>query len=153
LDEKLGTALERRIDQSKYFKIGSKVPNIILPDSAGKLQDLSKINADNTLIIFYASWCPHCQSMLPQIYEYYRSRKEKKFEVFAVSIDTMKNDWLKFIRNNNLIWLNVIDLAGWKGKAVLDYYIYATPTMVLIDREKKIILKPSSLEQIQNFYK
>jgi peroxiredoxin len=151
LDEKLGTTLERRIDQAKYFKIGSKVPNIILPDSAGMLEDLSKINTDNTLIIFYASWCPHCKNILPKLYELYESQKEKKFEVFAISIDTVKNDWLKFIRNDNLNWINVSDLKGWKG-AALNYYIYATPTMFLINREGKIILKPSSVEQIRKLF-
>jgi peroxiredoxin len=78
-------------------------------------------------------------------------RVRKKFEVFAISIDTVKNDWLKFIRNDNLNWINVSDLKGWKG-AALNYYIYATPTMFLINREGKIILKPSSVEQIRKLF-
>ena len=60
----------------------------ILPDSSGSMIELNKINADKTLIIFYASWCPHCQTLIPQVYELYKNQKEKKFEVMAVSIDT-----------------------------------------------------------------
>ena len=78
--------------------------------------DLNKINSEKTLIIFYASWCPHCQTLLPQIYELYKNQKEKKFEVLAVSIDTSKTDWLNFVRNNKLNWLNVSDLKGWEGQ-------------------------------------
>ena len=66
---------------------------------------LSEIASEKTLIIFYASWCPHCQTLLPQIYDLYKKQKEKKFEVLAVSIDTSKTDWLNFIKTNKLGWL------------------------------------------------
>ena len=149
LDQKLSNTLERRIQQAKNFKVGNKVPNIILPDSSGSMIELYKINADKTLIIFYASWCPHCQTLLPQIYELYKNQKEKKLEVVAVSIDTSRIDWLNFVVNNNLDWINLSDLKGWDGQATLDYYIYATPTMFLIDNERRIIVMPKNLEEIK----
>ena len=152
LDEKLTTTLDRRIQQVRNFKIGSIVPNIILPDSSGNLIDLNKTYVDSILIVFYASWCPHCPKLLPKIYELYKNQKKKKFEVMAVSIDTLRADWLKFIRTNNLNWINVSDLKGWDGPAVLDYYIYATPTMFLIDKQLKLIAKPSSIEELNKCF-
>jgi len=149
LDEKLETALERRILQSKNFKIGNTVPNIIVPDSSGSLIELSKINSEKTLIIFYASWCPHCQTLLPQIFELYKNQKEKKFEVLAISIDTSRTDWLNFVRTNKLDWANVSDLKGWSGKTVKNYFIYATPTMFMVDQQKKVIKMPINLEEIE----
>jgi peroxiredoxin len=149
LNEKLGNTLERRIQQSRNFKIGSIVPNIIIPDSSGSLIDLNKINSEKTLIIFYASWCPHCQKLLPVINEFYKSQTETTLEVFAISIDTSKTDWMNFIKTNNLNWKNVSDLKGWGGKAVLDYYIYATPTMFLIDKNLKMIGMPKTVEELR----
>lgn len=148
LDEKLTTALDRRIQQAKEFKIGNTVPNIVLSDSSGLLVDLSKINADKTLIIFYTSWCTHCQTLLPQIYELYKNQKAKKFEVLAVSIDTSRTDWLNFVRDNKLNWLNVSDLKGWEGQAVLDYYIYATPTMFLVDKDMRLLARPNITSEL-----
>ena len=148
LDEKLTTTLDRRIQQARNFKIGYVVANIILPDSSGSLVELNKINTEKTLIIFYASWCPHCQTLLPQIYELYQN--EKNFEVLAVSIDTVRTDWLNFVRTNNLNWINVSDLKGWDGQAAQDYYIYATPTMFLIDKDRKVIMMPKNSEEIKN---
>jgi peroxiredoxin len=153
LDQKLTTTLDRRIQQARNFKVGSVVPNIILPDSTGSLFELSKINTDMILIIFYASWCPHCQTLLPQIYELYKFQKEKQFEVITISIDTLRTDWLKFIRTNNLNWMNVSDLKGWVGQATKDYYIYATPTMFLVDNERKVISMPKSVGEINNAVK
>jgi len=152
LDQKLTSALERRIQQSRIFKVGSTVPNIILPDTSGSELELNKINTHQILIIFYASWCPHCQSLLPEINNLYKNQKKKKFEVLAVSIDTSRTDWLNFIRNNNLDWLNASDLEGWNGKAASDYYLYATPTMFLIDQKKKLILNSPSIEELSSWF-
>jgi len=152
LDQKLTSALDRRIQQSKNFKVGNSVPNIILPDSSGSEIELNKIQTNQILVIFYASWCPHCQTLLPQIYDLYKNQEEKKFEVFAISIDTSKTDWLNFIRNNNLDWLNVSDLKGWNGKAASDYSLYATPTLFLIDQNKKLILNQPSIEELSGWF-
>jgi|WetSurMetagenome_2_1015567.scaffolds.fasta_scaffold17321_2 thiol-disulfide isomerase/thioredoxin len=150
LDQKLTTTLDRRIQQAKNFKIGNTIPNIILPDSSNSIIDLNKINSEKILIIFYASWCPHCQTLLPQVLELYKNQKDKKFEVVAVSIDTSRTDWLNFVGTNNLNWLNVSDLKGWAGQAANDYFIYATPTMFLIDGEKRLIFTPCNIEEIRS---
>jgi len=153
LDQKLTTTLERRIQQSKNFKAGNTVPNIILPDSARTEVELNKINADKILIIFYASWCSHCQTLLPQIYDLYKNQKAKEVEVLAISIDTLKTEWSQFIQTNNLNWINVSDLKGWNGKAASDYYLYATPTMFLINKEQKILLTSPYLTALNCWFK
>ena len=152
LDEKLETALERRINQNKDFKTGFAVPDFSLPDLSGSEIQLSKITTEKTLIIFYASWCPHCKILLPQIFELYKKQNVKNIEVVAISIDTVKSEWQSFVNNNNLTWINVCDLKGWDSKAALDYYIYATPTMFLIDKNRKIIAKPTTIDETKSYF-
>lgn len=153
LDQKLSNTLDRRIQQAKNFKSGNVVSNIILPDTSGFLIDLNKINSENTLIIFYASWCPHCQKLIPEIYDIYKKQQEKKFEVLAVSIDTLRAEWINYIRKNNLSWLNVSDLKGWDGITANDYFIYATPTMFLLDSKKKFIKLVSTPKELNHLGK
>jgi thiol-disulfide isomerase/thioredoxin len=153
LDIKTEGLIKKRIEQAKYFKIGNVVPNIILEDSAKNKIDLNKIISEKTLIIFYASWCPHCKELLPRLNELYKSQKEKNIKILTISLDTKKEDWIGFIKNNCSNLLNVSDLKGWDGKAPTDYFIYATPSMFLIDKDKKIIAKPITFEEVNNYFK
>ncbi len=148
LDVKTEGLIKRRIDQAKFLKIGNIVPNIIISDLWGKQIELNKITAEKTLIVFYASWCPHCQELLPKLNELYKNQIEKKLEVLAISLDTKKEDWLNFIKTNCPDFINVSDQKGWDGKASAEYFIYATPTMFLVDREGKIIGKPMTIDEL-----
>jgi thiol-disulfide isomerase/thioredoxin len=150
LDQKLTVALDKRIQQTKIFKVGTVVPNIVIRDSYGSNIDLSKIQSQKVLVIFYASWCPHCQTLLPQINEFYKNQKGKKFEVLAISIDTSDTDWQKFVKANGMVdWMNACDFKGWDCKAAIDYFIYATPTMFLLDKNQKLIVMPKTIEELK----
>ena len=152
LDEKLETAFERKIQQNKLFKSGFIVPDIEMNDLTDSAVKLSEITAEKTLIIFYASWCPHCKTLLPQIYDHYKNQKEKRFEVVAVSIDTIKTDWQNFVNSNKMEWINVSDLKGWDGNVALDYNIYATPTMFLVDKDKRLIRIINELKELKEHF-
>lgn len=149
LDSKLTTSIQRRMDQAKNLKIGAIAANIKMPDENGKQIDMSKIEAKKILVIFYASWCPHCNELLPQISEIYNNTKERSFEVIAISIDTNKTDWMNFITRNKFKWINACDLKGWSSPAANEYYLYATPSMFVIDNQRKIIAKPYLIEDIK----
>ncbi len=146
LDERPGSSLERIIKQKKVLPIGAAVPNILLPDTSGDIISLMKIDAEKILILFYSSSCPHCQAMIPRLAEIYRAKNT--FRVMAVSLDSNRNDWIGFIRTNNLDWMNLNDPGGWSGNAASDYLVYATPTMILIDKEKKILAKPLTIDEL-----
>jgi len=63
----------------------------------------------------------------------------------------LKKFWLNFIKNKNLNhWINASDLKGWEGKTAVDYFIYATPTMFLVDENKKLIEMPKNVEELKN---
>lgn len=148
LDVKTEGLIKRRIDQASDLKIGKTAPNIILPDNSGSTVSLKNLKADKTLIVFYASWCPHCKELLPKLNGVYKNQKGKKFEILAVSLDSKKEDWLEFIKTNCQLLTNVSDLKGWDGAAATDYFIYATPTMFIVDRDMKIIGKPMTVEDV-----
>ncbi len=147
------SALQKKLDTFKKISIGKIAPELEVPDAKGKPVKLSEISSEYALVVFYASTCPHCEAMMPRLKELYDKQKPKRFEVMAVSIDTSRTAWTTFIKEQKLSWINVSDLKGFAGKSADDFNIYATPTMFLLDREKKILSKPISLMELEQAFR
>lgn len=147
LGEQTEAMLKNRIDQAKYFKKGAKVPPLSFNTSSGKQHNLLENLAKKTVVVFYATWCPHCKEMLPKLYELYKKRQD--LNVIAISLDTKAEDWQAFTEKQCPDWVNMCDLKGWEGEAAKDYFIYATPTMFLIDKNGTLISRPAKIEEIE----
>jgi thiol-disulfide isomerase/thioredoxin len=149
LDEASGSTIQRMIDQKKKLPIGAFVPNITLPDTSGHAVSLREMKAEKILIVFYSTSCPYCQTMIPKLSAIAKGRDKGRLSVLAVSLDNSVSDWQSLIRTHKLAWTNVNDRAGWSGKSASDYFIYATPTLIVLNKEKKIIAKPLTIEELQ----
>jgi len=152
-DQARKTALQKKLDNFKKISIGKIAPEIEVPDSIGKMIRLSAIQSEYTLVIFWSSECGHCVEMMPRVKQFYDSQKPRRVEVLAVSIDTSKTEWTSFLREEKLNWINVSELKGFNSKSTDDYNIFATPTMFLLDREKKILAKPISYRELEQALK
>jgi peroxiredoxin len=152
-DQARKTALQKKLETFKKISIGKTAPDIDVPDMKGKTVTLSGIQSEYTVLIFWSSECPHCTEMMPKVKEVYDRQKPKRFEILAVSLDTSRTEWTTFIRTEKLNWINASDLKGFDGKAADQYNIFATPTMFLLDREKKILAKPISYRELEQALK
>ena len=135
-------------------EIGSIAPDFELGNNSGL--NLFNIKSDYVLLIFWASWCPHCKSEILNIYSYLSkefpslNQNKKTLTTIAISLDTDKNKWQQFIKDYNLsAWINIAELKGWDGNIVKKYNIYATPTLILLDKNKKILFKPTDFKQLK----
>jgi peroxiredoxin len=148
-DQARKTQLQKKLDNFKKISIGKTAPDIAIPDTKGKIIHLSDIKSEYTLLVFWSSECGHCVQMMPQLKELYDKQKPKRWEVMTVSIDTSRNEWVTFIREQKLNWLNGSDLKGFNSEPADEYNIFATPTMFLLDRDKKILAKPISYRELE----
>ena len=152
-DQARKTALQKKLENFKKISVGKTAPEIEVPDMKGKMIRLSDIRSEYTLIIFWSSECGHCAQMLPKVRDLYYGQKPKKYEILAVSVDSSMTAWSGFLKSEKLDWLNGSDLKGFDSKAADDYNIYATPTMFLLDRDKKILAKPISYKELEQALK
>jgi thiol-disulfide isomerase/thioredoxin len=149
-NEERKSDLQTRLKKYAELSVGKQAPEIIAPDVNGENIKLSRINAEYTLVVFWASWCPHCNEMLPKVHNIYEhSVSPQKLQVLTVSLDKEEEEWLAALEAGNYSWINTSDFEGWNGKAAIDYNIYATPTMFLLDKDKKIVAKPITYNELE----
>jgi peroxiredoxin len=135
--------LRKRIEGFRLMGVGKTAPDFTMPDLKGNDITLSLLPGQLKLVVFWASWCPHCTEMMPSINEITGKYGEDQLSVVAVSIDSEKDELKAAIKDKKLDWLNVCDYNGWDSKTVSDYHIYATPTMYLLDENLNILAKPA----------
>jgi peroxiredoxin len=148
-DQERKSALQKKLETFQKIAVGKTAPELEINDTKGKPVKLSAIPAEFTLLVFWSTNCPHCVSMMPRVRELYAGQSPKRFEVMAVSIDTSRTAWTNYLKEEKFNWINVSDLKGFYGKSAEDYNIYATPTVFLLDREKKILAKPITLMELE----
>lgn len=100
-----------------------------------------------TLVQFWASGnvlCDqkNCYYYLPA----YEKYKDKGFEIYAISLDEDREQWVKSIEENNLPWIHVSDLKGWESPICIECNISKIPTSYLLDQEGNIIMEDLNAE-------
>jgi peroxiredoxin len=142
--------LEKKVESLKKFAVGKKAPDFTTTDIDGNEVRLSEIDSEYTLLVFWATWCPHCTGIIPQLAQLYLPNNKDKLEIVAVSLDDNKDDLLAFIEENRLEWINIGDMKKWKGEVVQAYDIFATPTMYLLFKDQTILAKPTTFDEVKN---
>ncbi len=145
--------LKNKLDLINKLAIGKPAPRFVTKDLRGNIINLDSIKSDKILLVFWASWCPHCKEALPKLKKYYNANKTNKLQIIAISVDGNKKDVEKAITENNYQWINIAELKGWDGPIVEQYGIDATPTFILLDKNKKIIAKPENPQELDMILK
>ena len=121
---------------------GRMAPEIAMKDPDGKIRKLSDLRGKVVMIDFWASWCRPCRMENPNVVKLYHKYKDKGFEIYSVSLDKQRAEWLRAIDQDGLVWPNhVSDLNGWTSSGGASYGITSVPSTVLIDREGRIIAR------------
>ncbi len=129
------------VDKLAATAIGSKAPEISLPDPNGKVVTLSSYRGKFVLVDFWAQWCGPCRRENPNVVKAYNTFKSKKFDILGVSLDRKREDWVRAIAEDGLAWTHVSDLRYFESQAARDYNITGIPFSVLVDPDGVIIAK------------
>lgn len=158
LNETQQKAISNRAYMLMSNLIGNIAANLEMLNTADLPTSLYNVKAAYTLVIFWDPNCGHCKEELPKIDSIYKaSWKQKDVKVFTVLTENNHQAWLKYIDEHQLNdWVNVYQsadmIADEKAGKVISYRqlydVTMTPTLFLLDKDKRIIGKKLSWQQI-----
>lgn len=142
--------LKRQSDLLRHNLIGMKAENLVMDSYKGIFVSLYDIEKEFTVIYFWEPDCGHCKESTPKLKAYYEKVRDEGVEIFAVCTISDKSKWTKYIEDNGLTWIN-----GWDPQRTthFDYFynVQSTPLIYILDRNKKIIAKKLSVDDIPSF--
>ncbi|HJV19840.1 MAG TPA: redoxin domain-containing protein [Sediminibacterium sp.] len=159
----LNAASRKTITERAYSlmanQLGLPAPQLDLTDTTGAKASLYQIKAPFTVVAFWDPNCGHCKEEIPRLDSLYKAKwKAKGVAVYSVNIYEQEIPaWKKFIAEKKLSpeWIQAYQTRAAKTaeeKAGVPnfrqlYDIFKTPTIYLLDKDKRIIAKQLSLEQ------
>lgn len=130
---------------------GSEAPEIVLPDTAGVLTALSSLRGKYVLIDFWAAWCTPCREANPILRDIYEQYQPYGFEIYGISLDRTRDQWIQGIHEDGINWIQVSDLRFWNSPVVSLYNIQGIPHAVLVCPDGLIVQKNISLPELMSF--
>jgi hypothetical protein len=150
-NQALTDKIKAKNESLKKMLVGEIAPNIEFGPSSA-IKDLYTVEAGYTLLLFWESSCPHCKDVIKELSTIYNVNYKAEFEVVAISLDTVMAEYTAFVSANRLPWFNFADFEGWDGKNPVLYNVASTPSLFLLDRQKRIVAKPRSVNDIKAYF-
>lgn len=130
--------------------VGSVAPDFVQDNMEGKPVKLSDLRSKYILIDFWASWCGPCRKVNPDLVALYQQFKGPKFEILGVSLDQDADKWKAAVEKDQLTWLHVSDLKGWKNEVAQQYDIRAIPQNLLLDPSGKVVARNLKIDELED---
>ena len=80
---------------------GDPAPNVELRGPKGQRQRLADFRGKIVLVKIWASWCPDCQVLFPELDRLSRDFKSRGVEVIAVNVDERRKDADAFLKTQS----------------------------------------------------
>ena len=149
--------IARRLKGMKTLVAGSIAPDITLKDVGGNLFELNtfKTSCKYTLVLFWSAGCSHCVETITTLYPWQQTPEIKqKIAVVAVSLDETETEMQLYRQKMPGLkgWQHLHAEEGVRSKVAGDYFVLATPVMILLDSgTKEIVSLPESVDKLKAF--
>ncbi|MCK5838548.1 MAG: redoxin domain-containing protein, partial [Bacteroidales bacterium] len=70
-NENLSSEVQKRLENYQNLSVGKHAPAINMVDVNQNPVTLNSSSSEYLLLVFWASWCPHCIQLLPQLTNIY----------------------------------------------------------------------------------
>jgi len=151
-DSTLMANIKERVIKLQYNLLDMKAQDLALETIDGEFVKLHELDANYTVLYFFETDCGHCKKVTPRLKtEILDAYKDLGVQVMAVYTQQKKDEWQKYIEDNVLYdFVNCYD-PNYQTNFRIFYDVYSTPTIYLLDKNKKIIAKRLDIENLKGF--
>lgn len=135
------------VDKIRPLLIGEEAPNMKMKRRDGTPVELYEVEANYTILYFWQFECGSCKKSTPIMKEFYEKWKDKGVEIFSICTKQGEIDkcW-EYIDDKKIgDWLHATDRYM---RFYKNYDIRSTPTIFVLDENKKIISKQIGAKQL-----
>ena len=118
----------------------SKIPNLTLPDPAGKPSVIDFSAGSVTLVNFWATWCMPCREEMPEIVNLLGKYKEKGLRAVGIALESGEPAEIKaFLEENRALGITYPILVGDEKTPGQFGSVEMVPTTYLVDAKGLIV--------------
>lgn len=148
LPEKTLKTITEQYQLNRFCLVGNKAFDLKLIDSNLNPLNLYQVNSNYTILLFYDISCGSCKKVVEELNSRYSDLFLKGVEVVALNTETDREKWLSYIEQQKISdWRNVVDPDNSSNFHTL-YGIQQTPIIYLLDKQKIIIGKKLTVDQV-----
>ena len=139
-------------DRLRHSLVGLKAPNLIMQDAQLKPRSMYDMKNKYTILYIFDPDCGHCKEETPKLVKFYNSKKYD-LGVYAVSADTSMQKMRDYIRDMKMSFTTVNGPRTYVGPYQDLYDAMTTPSLYILNNEKKIIGKKVPVDKLEDFFR
>ena len=127
--------------------LGDAAPDFTLETTGGEriiLKDVLK--EKKAVLVFWATWCPHCAAEAPHVENFYRKNKGK-VAVIGINEGESRAKVAAFAEKKGLSYPMALDSDGSVANA---YGVRGVPTIIAVGKDAKILYYGHSINEAEN---
>ena len=140
------TMQQRKRSFKTFYKPGSPIQNL----NFGSFE-LYDFKSEISLVLFWKTDCTYCKNLLEIVDSLLQQTTERQLTIVAVCLDTTIRTWQQhpFVKKHYPHLYTICDGQGYWGNIASICSVYGTPTMLLLDRDKRFLKLPSSVNDLK----
>jgi thiol-disulfide isomerase/thioredoxin len=144
--------MEENANDLRPILINKIIPDITTYKQDGSAINLHSVQAQYTVVIFWAPDCGHCKQIMPSVVKFEENNRDKGLKIFAVCTkggDKTTTCWPAIEEKKMQNFINTADEYGRFNQQIR---IKTTPKIFILDSKKKIIMKDISGEDLEKIF-
>lgn len=153
IDEVVSSDAAFNLKQALKNRLGTEAANFQFTLQSGKQMQLTDLKGKYTILMFYEPDCYTCveaKDFFRQSDYIEKQISESNLNFLAFFPRNDKATWLAHLKDCSGKWINAYDSKG-DFMQKEPYFIQGFPTLYLLDKEQKIVLKNVKIEPLMEF--